>query len=323
MDFNGIIMIKVFDSEEIKKRLDYINLIDALEKIFLKNEVIYPEKNYYSLSKDTNDENIIINMPAWDNDYFGVKLVSVFPNNEKKYQIPSLHAAYCLWDAKKGVPLAYFDATEMTKIRTAATSALASKYLSKENSNTLLIIGTGEMVTYLIEAHCAVRPIKKVYVWGRNKIKAIRIKALIDSKMSGLECIAIDDLSSIIKSVDIISCATSSNDAIIQIEHITPGQHLDLIGSFTPQSQEVSCEVVAASSIYLDDIKATPKKAGEIYQSIEKGFITSECIKGDLITLCKDKNHKRTNDDEITLFKSVGIAIEDFASAKLIWESRF
>jgi ornithine cyclodeaminase len=141
--------------------------------------------------------------------------------------------------------------------------------------------------------------------------------------MSGLECIAIDDLSSIVKSVDIISCATSSNDAIIQIEHITPGQHLDLIGSFTPQSQEVSCEVVAASSIYLDDMKATPKKAGEIYQSIEKGFITSECIKGDLITLCRDKNHKRTDYDEITLFKSVGIAIEDFASAKLLWESRY
>lgn len=316
-------MIKVFDNEEIKKCLDYINLIDALEKIFLKNEVIYPEKNYYSLSKDTNDENIIINMPAWDKDYFGVKLVSVFPNNEKNYQIPSLHAAYCLWDAKKGVPLAYFDATELTKIRTAATSALASKYLSKENSSTLLIIGTGEMVPYLIDAHCAVRPIKKVYVWGRNIIKAIRIKALIDSKMSGIECIAIDDLTSIVKSVDIISCATSSNDSIIQIEHIAPGQHLDLIGSFTPQSQEVSCEVVAASSIYLDDIKATPKKAGEIYQSIKKGFITSECIKGDLITLCKDKNHKRTNDDEITLFKSVGIAIEDFASAKLIWESRY
>lgn len=143
----------------------------------------------------------------------------------------------------------------------------------------------------------------------------------MDSKISGIECVAIDDLSGITKSADIIRCATSSNDAIIKIEHIRPGQHLDLIGSFTPQSQEVSCEVVASSSIYLDDIKATSKKAGEIYQIMDKEFITLECIKGDLITLCKDKNHKRANDEEITLFKSVGIAIEDFASAKLIWES--
>ncbi len=312
-------MIKTFDAEYVKKHLCYRKLIPALEEIFRKNKVTYPEKNYYSLSEETKDENIIINMPAWNNGYFGVKLVSVFPNNEQHFQIPSIHAAYYLWDAKKGIPLAYFDATEITKIRTAATSALASQYLSRKNAATLLMIGTGALSSYLIEAHCSVRPIKKVFVWGRNKDKAEQIKFVIASKLPSVECIAIDDFEDIIHQADIISCATSSHNAIIQLQHIKQGQHLDLVGSFSPQSQEVTCEVVTASVIYVDDIKATPKKAGEIYQSIAKGFITLESIKGDLVTLCKDKNYKRTDEKEITLFKSVGLAIEDFAAARLIW----
>lgn len=303
--------------EELEKLLDYNTLIVGLKKAFQEDyEVPVRHHHNYKNPKEGKESTLLL-MPAWQvGQYLGVKLITVSPENGK-YNLPSIHGIYTLFDAHQGMPLAQLDARTLTNLRTAATSALASSFLSKENSTRLLMVGTGALAPELIKAHVAVRPIQEILVWGRDFEKAKLIcKQLADSSF---DIFPIKKIEEGIKKVDIISCATLSNQPLVHGEFLQAGQHLDLVGAFKPEMRETDDLAIQRSSVFVDTYDGL-HESGDIFQPLESGLLKREEIRADLFELCKNEKLGRTNNEEITFFKSVGHALEDLAAAKLAYE---
>jgi len=257
-------------------------------------------------------------MPAWQSEeMIGVKIASVFPDNNAK-NLPAVMASYLLLDGKTGVPLAMIDGRELTARRTAAASALASRYLSRPDSRKLLMVGTGKLAPELIAAHSAIRPIDQVMIWGRSPEKA---EALADTITDGLLTItAVTDLEAAVAEAHIISCATLSKSPLVPGAWLQPGQHLDLVGGFRPDMRETDDDALTRCRLFVDTREGACKESGDIADPLSRRVISESDILGDLFDLCQGSCHGRDTAQEITLFKSVGTALEDLAAARLVYE---
>lgn len=310
--------------EQLEEYLDYPILIEALREAF-QEKYIVPTRHHHSYENPKEgDQSTLLLMPAWQvGKYLGVKLVTVSPKNGQ-YDLPSIHGIYTLFDAHKGMPLAQVNATTLTTQRTAATSALASSFLSKKNSKTLLMVGTGALAPELIRAHTSVRPIETVYIWGRNLEKAKAISAFITNNLQTTEGIKfktfpLKDIEEGIEKADIISCATLSSTPLIFGKKLKAGQHLDLVGGYRTDMREADDEAILRSSVFVDTY-VSMHESGDIATPLKNGVLKRENICGDLFELCRREKVGRKYNDEITFFKSVGHALEDLAAAKLIYE---
>lgn len=257
-------------------------------------------------------------MPAWSDDRaIGVKLVTVMPQNAER-GLPAVHAQYLLFDRGTGAPLALIDGEMLTLRRTAAASALASSYLSRPDSARLLMVGAGALAPHVIAAHCAVRPIRDVRIWNRNPEKAGALAA----SLSRPECpvSAIDDLQAAVGAADIVSCATLSRDPLVLGDWLRPGVHVDLIGGFRPDMREVDDDAIRIAAIYVDTRDGALAEAGDLVQPIAAGVIDVRVVRGDLFDLCRGRAEGRRDQEEITLFKSVGAALEDLAAALVVYD---
>lgn len=304
--------------EQLKQLLDFPSLIEALKKAFCADWII-PQRHHHDFANPkANRESTLLLMPAWAaGDYLGVKTVIVAPNNHR-YQLPSIQGIYTLFDADKGLPLAQMDAPVLTAQRTAAASALASSFLSRTDSNQLLLIGTGALAIPLIQAHASVRPLEKVYVWGRNFTKAQQIADQFQDAPFTVN--PIKQIVEVISEVDIISCATLSPEPLVFGKYLRSGQHVDLIGAYRPDMREADDEVIRRSHIFVDSKATAPKETGDLAIPLSTGVLHQEDIKADLFELCKRQHSGRNTPQQITLFKSVGHALEDLAAARLAYE---
>ncbi|WP_268224306.1 ornithine cyclodeaminase family protein [Sinomicrobium oceani] len=305
-------------NEFIKENINYPELIEALEMAFRLNTIQCPPKQTYDYkSTNSNEDNTLLFMPSWDNEsHFGVKLITATPNN--KPDIPYLNGLYLLFNAENGLPLVVMDAKLITNMRTAATSVLASHFLAKNQASKVLIIGNGSLSPFYIKAYASKQNINTIYIWGRNHEKSKQVVKKLGDCSVKVE--AIENFEPFIKEVDIVSCITSSHDPILYKGHISSGQHFDLAGSYAENMHEVSEDVVAACSIYTDNFDVTLKHAGELVKALKENKINISDIKGDLRFLCKDNISKRNSDEENTLFKCTGMAIEDLVIAKLVYD---
>ena len=310
--------------EQLEENLDYPILIETLRKAF-QEKYIVPIRHHHNYQNPKEGvESTLLLMPAWQvGKYLGVKMVTVSPKNGK-YNLPSIHGIYTLFDAAQGMPLAQINATTLTAQRTAAASALASSFLSKKNSKTLLMVGTGALAPELIRAHISVRPIETVYVWGRNLEKAKAVSNFITkylqvSEKANFEVFPIENIEEGIEKADIISCATLSPTPLIFGKNLKAGQHLDLVGAYRPDMREADDEVILKSSVFIDTYDGM-HESGDIASPLKDGILKRENICGDLFQLCRGEKTGRKNNNEVTFFKSVGHALEDLAAAKLIYE---
>lgn len=307
----------VLDEAETKNALPFPALINSLEAIF-RSRAEAPERHHHAIEVPGEAEATLLLMPAWvPGRYVGVKMVSVFPGNAAR-GLPSIHGSYLLSSGITGELLAIIDGGELTARRTASASALASRYLSRKESSTLLVCGTGRLAFNLIEAHKTVRPIEKVIVWGRDTAKARQIAQR--AAMLGLDASATGDLEAAARQADIISCATLSETPLIRGAWLKPGAHLDLIGAFKPSMRESDDEAVRRAAIFVDSRAGALSEAGDIIQPIRAGVITADDIAADLADLTGGIHRGRAREDEITLFKSVGSSLEDLAGAILAVE---
>ncbi len=310
--------MKIISNEELEQVLDFASLIEGLRQAFREKYTVPLRHHHHFENPEEGLDSTLLLMPAWQaGSYLGVKIVTVSPNNSKQH-LPSIQGLYTLFDARSGSPIAQMDAKILTSRRTAAASALASVFLSRKDSKSMLMVGTGALAPNLIEAHAAVRPIEKVFIWGRNFEKA----EALANKLGHLdmEIRAIEKIEEAMKDADIISCATLSTQALVFGKLLKPGQHLDLVGSFKPDMREADDACVAKSSVFVDILEGATKESGDIYLPLKSGVLKREEIKAELADLCLGKHAGRLNDNEITLFKSVGFASEDLAAAKLAFE---
>lgn len=311
--------IPFIDKQALYRLLPYNQLIPALKEAFQQDYVI-PQRHHHDYQNPTETvDSTLLLMPAWQvGTYLGVKIVTVHPNNSQ-YNLPAVQGIYILSDAVKGMPLAYLEAKTLTTLRTAAASALASSFLSRPDSDSLLMIGTGAMAPELIKAHATIRPIKKVFVWGRNYEKAIQVQIALQNQPFEIQ--AVKTINSIISKVAIISCATFSETPLVLGDYLVPGQHVDLVGSFKPDMREADDSVIHRSKLYVDVIEGATKETGDLVIPLKTGLISIEDIQGDLFSLCRAEIVGRNNNHSITCFKSVGYALEDLAAAKLAFEA--
>ena len=249
----------------------------------------------------------------------GVKIATVFPDNARQ-GFPAVFASYILMSAETGVPVAIMDGTEITLRRTAAASALASTYLSRSDAARLLMVGTGNLAPHLIAAHATARPITDICIWGRRKEAAEKLKVSLAT--SSWTVTVAEDLEEATSQADIISCATLASDPLIHGAWLKPGQHLDLVGAFKPDMREADSVAAARAEVYVDTRAGALSEAGDIMQAIDDGSISESDICGELRDLVTGKSPGRMSGEAITLFKSVGTAIEDLAAAELAIRNR-
>lgn len=309
----------LIDKHQLESVLPFQKLIPKLRAAF-QADITMPIRHHHNYANPkTGVESTLLLMPAWQTGkYLGVKLVTVSPKNSA-FNLPSIQGTYILFDATTGQALAHLDAPTLTNLRTAAASALASDYLSKKDSSVLLMIGTGSLAPYLIRAHAAIRPIEEVYVWGRNPEKA---KIIADNfKYASFKVFSLDRIEQAIKKADIISCATLSQHPLVLGNLLQAGQHIDLVGSYKPDMREADDETILKATLFVDSLETAPIESGDLAIPIAEGLINISSIKGDLFGLCNDHCTGRSNSEEITLFKSVGLALEDLAAAELSYEA--
>ncbi|MFI4889123.1 MAG: ornithine cyclodeaminase family protein [Steroidobacterales bacterium] len=307
------------DVQALALRLPRLALINALDDAFRADYQV-PPRQHYPIGNTPEGTASLLIMPAWraagpaDAGALGVKLVTVFPQNAAR-NLSAVHASYTLFDALTGIPLATMDGSELTHRRTGAASALAARYLADPQASRLLMVGTGGLAPHVIESHAAIRPIREVRIWGRNVERACALAATLGGAAYSVE--VAEDLEAAVRWADIISCATLATNPLVCGAWLRPGQHLDLIGSFTPEMREADEEALLVSDIYVDTRAGALAESGELVRAIATGAITSADIRGELADLARGTVAGRVNSRQITLFKSVGSGIEDLAAAQL------
>jgi alanine dehydrogenase len=308
--------VRIIDADEIRTRATPPRLIDALREAFRGACLVPPRQVARTATSDP--ERLFLSMPAFAADGAGsVKLVTVRPDNASA-GLPSIQALVVAFDAH-GTPVAVLDGTLLTRVRTAAASALASSYLSRADSANLVVAGTGALAPHMAAAHAAVRPLRRIHVWGRDRGKAQHTVRAIRTMVDGaIEVAVAAELRDVAAQADIISCATSSATPFLCGAWLRSGAFVDLVGGFTPQRREADDEVVRRSHLFVDTFEGTLAEAGDLLDPLARGVITRGQIEAELADLVCARHPGRRTPQEIITFKSVGTALEDLAAAQLL-----
>jgi alanine dehydrogenase len=302
-------------AEDVRRLTPMPELIAAIERAFA-SPPISPPRTAHIVSDGQGADGHLLLMPAWrEGGHIGIKILTVLPWLGALGK-PAIQASYVISDARSGELLAMMDGGAITSRRTAATSALASRHLSRRDSKTLLVVGAGALATPLIEAHRAVRALERVLVWARRPERAQAVAEA--AKITGINAEVAIDLESAVRAADIVSCATASHEPLVRRAWLSEGMHLDLIGAYTPQMCEVDAASVQAAAVFVDDRGAARHEAGDLLKAEVAGLFHFDSIVASLTELVTGQSQGRTDDQSITLFKSVGLALEDLAAAELI-----
>jgi len=248
----------------------------------------------------------------------GIKVISVFHSN-RNLGLPSHQGVVILFDAKHGQPLMIFDAAEITAIRTAAASAVATRLLSRENSKLLAIIGSGEQAERHIEAISLVRKLKQVNIWSRNEDHSAELAEKISNRVSlavSIEKTAQDAS----RNADIICTVTSSQQPVIHRDWISDGAHINAVGSSTAVSRELDSSTIVRSVLFTDCYESLFNEAGDFLIPQKEGAVTENHVRGEIGEVLLGRKKGRQSDEEITVFKSLGIAAEDIFAAWHIYQ---
>jgi len=247
----------------------------------------------------------------------GAKVVTVYPGNHGT-ALDSHQGAVLLFDADTGSLAALLDATAITTIRTAAVSAVATRMLARENASRLAIIGSGVQARVHIEAICAVRPIRSLRVWSRNGEHARRLADVAREDLHLDASVAITGRDAV-RDADIVCTVTSASEPVLCGDWLSPGTHVNAVGACTPNARELDSAAVVQSRLYVDRRESALKEPGDILVPLQDGEIGPEHIVAELGELLIGRGVGRRDDREITLFKSLGLAIEDLAAASHVY----
>jgi ornithine cyclodeaminase/alanine dehydrogenase-like protein (mu-crystallin family) len=310
--------VRFVSAAEIAAVLNFPVLIAAIADAF-RAEITVPLRHHHVISRVGAEATLLL-MPAWTaegtNNFIGTKVATVFPGNVARGRA-SVTGTYLLMKGDGGEPLMAIDGRVFTLWRTAASSALAASFLARTDADSLLMVGAGALAPYLIRAHASVRPLRHIAIWNRTRERAQSLAAEFSSL--GFDARVTDDLASAVGVADIVSSATLSPTPLLRGNWLQAGTHLDLVGGFKPTMREADDETLKCARIYVDTRAGAMMEAGDIVDPLRRGVIREEDIRGDLFDLCRGRVQGREKSDDITLFKSVGTAIEDLATAMLIW----
>jgi ornithine cyclodeaminase/alanine dehydrogenase-like protein (mu-crystallin family) len=310
--------IRVLRGAEVRKLLPMAECIDLMRTTMAavsEGRVVLPLRSILVMP---GDRGMMGMMPGYlaDPECFGVKLVSLIPRN-KPPQYSSHLGLVLLFEAEHGQPVALLDAAEITAIRTAAASGLATRLLAREDAGDLALLGAGEQARSHLEAMLSVRSLRRIRVWARDQDKAklfaeaegARHKVAIETSQNVREAVA---------GADIICTTTKSREPILQGDWLAPGVHLNLVGSSIAAAAEIDTPAVVKSRFFVDCRNSTVNEGGEYLRALKAGAITAEHILGEIGEVANGTKAGRRSPLDVTLYKSLGIAPQDLASAHYV-----
>ena len=308
------------NKEKIASLLPMEECIAVMEKMFRSlaaGECLQPLRNIMRLPDGSG---VLGMMPghAAKLGVMGIKVISVFHAN-REAGLPSHQGIVMLFDAKHGQPLMLFDALEITAIRTAAASAVTTKLLSREKSSTLAVIGSGEQAKRHIEAILLVRNIKHINIWSRNEKNAKQLVNTLSGEYN-LHIHVKKNVQQAVEQADIICTVTSSKEPVVMGDWIAAGTHINAVGSSTPVSRELDTTAIVKSKLFTDCYESLFNEAGDFLIPKKEGAVTDKHVKAEIGEVLSGTKKGRENEDEITVFKSLGIAAEDIFSAHHIYQ---
>lgn len=310
--------VRLLDAGQVREHLDPAVLVEALRTAFSDlGATVVPDR--VTMPIDEGAGSTLLLKPAWRRDgLLGVKVTTHHPDNGRR-GLPAIHALYAVHDAVTGVPLAVLDGTELTRWRTAAASALAADRLAPASVGEHLLVGAGNVCAALPACYAAVREVGRTRVWARRHEQAVVLAARLREEGVEVEAVGAgaEALRQAVRRADVVSCATSATSPLVLGEDVGPGTHVDLIGSFTPGMVEADEALVARASVFVD-VEAAAHEAGDLTGPLASGALRTSDLRGTLADLASGRLRGRRSDDEVTLFKSVGTALEDLVAAEVV-----
>ncbi len=309
-------MVLVLDRETLKSILTMKDTIEAVEEAFKMYGLGKVKMPLRPTIKIEEYNGIILYMPAYiaEMDALAVKVVSVYPDNPSKYNLPTVLGTILLNDPKTGDLLAILEGGFITAMRTGAVSGVATKYLAREDSKVVGVFGAGVQARTQLMAVYEVRPIEKAYVYDVIHSAAEKYAEEM-SKQLGIDVKVVDEPIKAVKGCDIIITATTSKTPVFNGEWLESGTHINGIGSHTPTTRELDSTTIKRAKVVVDTYESCLSEAGDILIPIKEGIITKDHIYAELSEIVLGKKPGRVSDDEITVFKSVGVAIQDASTA--------
>jgi 1-pyrroline-2-carboxylate reductase [NAD(P)H] len=310
--------MRTITADEVHAALSYPALIDALQEAY-GGSYSMPPRQVFLLDEENSKNDAFAVLPSWNGDFIGVKAFTYFP--EAVAPKKSLYSQILLFDRDGGEPLALVDGTTVTFWRTAGISGLATRMLARKDADSLLVLGTGNLAPYSIRANASVRDLKNVRVWGRDPKKAEAVIEQVAGDYSGIEFSVAEDREAACGASDIIVAVTGSHEPVVHGDWVQPGTHTDFIGNHHATKRECDTALITKSKVYADSYVNAMKEAGEILVPIDEGVFKKEDIVAELSEMCAGKATLRESDDEITLFKSIGMAMSDLVGAGLAYRT--
>jgi alanine dehydrogenase len=313
--------LRVLPASDVRQAITMAEAIQAVKEAYIQlsaGQAIVPLRTPVPVERRGG---VTLFMPAYlaESDALGAKVVSVFPGNLAR-GLPTIHAVVIVVDAETGQPVAIMDGTYLTALRTGAASGVATDLLARPDARVVAIIGAGAQARTQLEAVCTVRPVAKAWVLDANPETA----ALYVADMRARGRPIPEDLSiatssaEALRDADVICTATTSAQPVFADAELKPGAHINGIGAYTPEMQEIPAETVARARVVVDSRPAALAEAGDLIIPLERGLISAEGVHGEIGEVAAGLIPGRQSDEEITFFKSVGVAVQDVAVAGAI-----
>jgi ornithine cyclodeaminase len=309
----------VLNREQVRELVPMGEAIELMKTAFAELSAGRTESPLRTAVPLDDREGVTLFMPGYvpAMDALGLKTVSVFRRNPQR-GLPVIHAIVGLVDPETGQPLAIMDGTYLTALRTGAVSGAAADLLARPESRVLAAIGAGAQGVTQIAAVCEVRPIERVIAVDVDATALERLRESLRREWPGiverLETTA--DVAAAVREADIICTATTSRTPVFRDEDVRPGTHISAVGAFTPEMQELPAETVARATVVVDAVDAALAEAGDLIIPLNEGRITREHVARELGMVASGTAPGRTSPEEVTLFKSVGNAVQDVVVAK-------
>jgi alanine dehydrogenase len=315
-------MALLLSKKDVAALLTIDDAIQVVEEAFRQlalGHVTMPQRTVIRMAEH---HGLHLGMPAYIGgtvNALALKVVTVYPENPAKRQLPTTIGVLMLNDPTSGAPLAVMDAGFMTAVRTGAVSGVATRYLARRTARRVGVFGAGVMAQWQLAAVCAVRKIEAAVVFDKDADRARSFAAEMADRL-GMHVAPVTHPRQAIDGQDIVVIATSATEPVFDGNWLTPGQHVNAIGSHAPAARELDTPAIVRSRVFPDFAEACLAEAGDILIPMKEGAIGRDHLRADLGEVIAGLKPGRERDDEITLFKSVGLAIQDVATANFVYQ---
>ena len=312
--------VRLLSGKDVETLLSMDEAISVLESAFtelIEGRVVMPVRTPI---RNEDADGVALFMPAFlpSLSALGAKIVTVYPHNPTKFSLPAVMGTVMLLDPATGAPVCIMDAGYLTAMRTGAVSGVATKYLAREDAKVHSILGTGVQARTQAWAVATVRKLEKCLVHSIDPMDKKQAFAKEVESLTGVSTGVADSAESAVAEADILTLATSSASPVLSGEWLKPGTHINAIGSHAPKMRELDTLTVQRSKVVVDSLTACQAEAGDFIIPVSENAWSWDKVYAELGELTSKKKQGRENPSEITLFKSVGLAIQDISTAKLV-----